>query len=870
MKTGRKMLGIAVALLLLLALVPTVFAEIEVQKLGTAADFAALNETLANQTGLTVEAVLTADIAIEEQLTLVAGSGHNVTLNLDGHTVTAKDAAAIRFLAMFDGNVTVKNGTIEMPGMNETATDGNTGAGMGGLIFVMGDKLTLNNVTVRKTATDNMVGDGGIICLRSASAVMEMYASTVEAVKDDKPDASVGGALRVTNGAKLYMYENSAIRNGYASGYGGNIAVAGSSYLYAYDNCAITGGISDIGGNIYMGNANARFFVYHGTVSDGIATKGGNINIGTGRFFFHNGTISGGTADEGQSVVIQNSKNAYFYFIGGQLLHTQPDTALAKGASGKARFYNGKVVFDPTEWTPADCSYVTAPAEGETLYTVTHVDIEGMEVTPSTCTVAGTKLIECGTCDHSYTYTLPLAAHTEVTDAAVAPDCTNTGLTEGKHCQICGTVTVAQEIVDALGHSYEAVYTEPTFEADGFTTYTCSTCGDTYTVIDEGTQLTAVATADGVPYETLQEALDAGGEVILLQPVTMAEKLIIGSTVTLNLNGQLLQLAAVEENYGLVVKGDLTVTGTGMILADGMYGIGVTGKLTVESGIFQTTGMADYLIGNWGTTVIKNGSFSGVYNCVNNFAGTTEIYGGIFSTAEYDYTGEYESADLFADEGMTVYGGIFSKPVDEAYCAEGLCPKDNGDGTYTVTQKATVTAQPVDVTAEAAQKVRFTVEAAGEGLTYVWQYQRAGGTKWFYTAMEGYDTATLTVSATVARNGYQYRCIVTDAYGTQVISKAAALTVTEKAITASGPADQVAVDGQAVFTVSVEGEGLTYRWQYQRAGGTKWFYTTMSGYNTNELTVTATAARNGYKYRCIVADAYGNETISQEAALTVE
>jgi hypothetical protein len=73
-----------------------------------------------------------------------------------------------------------------------------------------------------------------------------------------------------------------------------------------------------------------------------------------------------------------------------------------------------------------------------------------------------------------------------------------------------------------------------------------------------------------------------------------------------------------------------------------------------------------------------------------------------------------------------------------------------------------------------------------------------------------------------------------------------------------------------VFTVNVEGEGLTYRWQYQRADGTKWFDTTMAGYKTAELTVTATKARNGYKYRCIVTDAYGNETVSEVAVLTVE
>lgn len=58
--------------------------------------------------------------------------------------------------------------------------------------------------------------------------------------------------------------------------------------------------------------------------------------------------------------------------------------------------------------------------------------------------------------------------------------CTETGLTEGKHCLNCGEILEEQEEIPAKGHSYEEIVTEPTCTEKGYTTHTCTGCKDSY------------------------------------------------------------------------------------------------------------------------------------------------------------------------------------------------------------------------------------------------------------------------------------------------------------------------------------------------------------------------------------------------------
>ncbi len=65
-------------------------------------------------------------------------------------------------------------------------------------------------------------------------------------------------------------------------------------------------------------------------------------------------------------------------------------------------------------------------------------------------------VVYCSVCGEELsreTTVIDALGHTPAVDDAVAPDCVNTGLTEGSHCSVCGEVLTAQVIVPANGHT---------------------------------------------------------------------------------------------------------------------------------------------------------------------------------------------------------------------------------------------------------------------------------------------------------------------------------------------------------------------------------------------------------------------------------
>ncbi len=131
---------------------------------------------------------------------------------------------------------------------------------------------------------------------------------------------------------------------------------------------------------------------------------------------------------------------------------------------------------------------VNIRAHGATCDNLVHVD-----ATRATCDVAGnTEYWYCLDCFRYYadqdatqelTYEeiiLQPLGHTEVIDGAVAPTCTQIGLTAGKHCSVCGEILEAQNAIAALGHAYIVADTAPTCTAAGYTIHSCERCAYTY------------------------------------------------------------------------------------------------------------------------------------------------------------------------------------------------------------------------------------------------------------------------------------------------------------------------------------------------------------------------------------------------------
>ena len=105
---------------------------------------------------------------------------------------------------------------------------------------------------------------------------------------------------------------------------------------------------------------------------------------------------------------------------------------------------------------------------------------DGVVTKEPTCTESGVRTYTCENGNIMYE-SIPALGHKEVIDPAKDATCTQTGLTEGKHCSVCGETLVAQAEVPMKPHTPKATEIVPaTCTEDGSAGgIVCAVCGTT-------------------------------------------------------------------------------------------------------------------------------------------------------------------------------------------------------------------------------------------------------------------------------------------------------------------------------------------------------------------------------------------------------
>ncbi len=155
-----------------------------------------------------------------------------------------------------------------------------------------------------------------------------------------------------------------------------------------------------------------------------------------------------------------------------------------------------------------DCGYVTSV---EAIPATGHIEAPLAAVAP-TCTETGlSDGVECGACHEVIApqTEIPTTDHTPIPTPAVEPTCTETGLAEGQACADCDTVLVEQTPTEATGHTPAETPSNilPTLTEEGsMDSMTCITCRE---VLVMGRTIPALSAANSrYGYDSLGEMED--------------------------------------------------------------------------------------------------------------------------------------------------------------------------------------------------------------------------------------------------------------------------------------------------------------------------------------------------------------------------
>ncbi|MCG8700239.1 MAG: immunoglobulin domain-containing protein [Bacteroidales bacterium] len=215
-------------------------------------------------------------------------------------------------------------------------------------------------------------------------------------------------------------------------------------------------------------------------------------------------------------------------------------------------------------------------------------------------------------------------------------------------------------------------------------------------------------------------------------------------------------------------------------------------------------------------------------------------------------------------------GGTISGATSSLLQINGIVPADNGTyrcivtgncgtvnsntaslNSYSITS---ITTQPTDKTVCEGDQITLTTAANGDNLTYQWKRNGVvlsdGGT------ISGSNSNSLLISSAASTDIGIYNCVITGACGTEN-SDPSNVVVNIATNISLQPQNLTKCEGDvAVFSVSADGENLSYLWQKDGAplsdGGD------IFGSATNTLTLTNLTSSESGTYRCVITGTCGN------------
>ncbi len=241
-----------------------------------------------------------------------------------------------------------------------------------------------------------------------------------------------------------------------------------------------------------------------------------------------------------------------------------------------------------------------------------------------------------------------------------------------------------------------------------------------------------------------------------------------------------------------------------------------------------------------------------------------------------------ESGSVNSSSGNVTGTGSVNSSYDNVTGTGNVTGTNNQNTAPAVNQG--IIAQPQNVDAIRGQNVTISVAAVGNVTDYCWQYCPSG-TDWRNVNLKSFPsgaTDALSFVAHLSENGFKYRCVITYADGSNEISSTVTLTVTdasetEASVNVSTNTEQsdtiFAIRGQNVeIKVTPTSRVQSYCWQYCTSGA-DWKNVNQKNFpsaTTDTLTFVAQTNQDGFKYRCIIAYANGNNEISKTITLNVK